>query len=234
MPFFLKKRNEQLIEKMDRPDCDTHLLFNTYKQFTTINRLISGWQNVYKKHIRPVLTDPSKIYSILDIGCGGGDIIKLLDELTKMDGYQVRLTGIDPDSRAIQFLSNRDWPENVTFLQASSSDLIEKNRSFDIVISNHLVHHLTNSELTEVCTDAEKLASKKIIFNDIERSDIGYGSFRVFASLIFHNSFIVEDGLTSIKRSFRKQELKEALPDNWQVHRQFPFRLLATLDVKTS
>lgn len=234
MPLFLKQRNEQLIEKMDRPDCDKHLLINTYQQFTTINRLISGWQRVYKKHIRPVFNDRSRKYSILDIGCGGGDIIKLLDRLIKKDGYEVSLTGIDPDVRAIQFLLKQKWPKNISFMQSASSHLVDENRSFDIVISNHLIHHLTNSELTGICSDAENLATKKVIFNDIERSDIGYGSFRIFASLIFHNSFIVEDGLTSIKRSFRKQELKKALPDDWQVHRQFPFRLLATHDMKSS
>lgn len=228
MPLFLKKRNEQLTELMDQPDCDRELLFNTYRQFATINRLISGWQRVYKKEIRPVFKDKSKKYSILDIGCGGGDIIQLIDRLTKKDGFQVSLVGIDPDARSIQFLSNQKWPKNISFLQATSSELAEKDHSFDIVISNHLVHHLSNSELADICRDAEKLANKRVVFNDIERSDIGYISFKVFASLIFYNSFIVPDGLTSIKRSFRKPELQNVLPDGWNVHRQFPFRLMAT------
>jgi hypothetical protein len=40
MPLFLNKRNEQLTELMDQPDCDKHLLFNTYQQFTSINKLL--------------------------------------------------------------------------------------------------------------------------------------------------------------------------------------------------
>lgn len=234
MPLFLKQRHEQLTEQMDRPDCDKQRLFNTYQQFTTINRLISGWQRVYKKFIRPVFCEPSKTYSILDIGCGGGDIIKLLDDLTKKDELHVNFTGIDPDERALQFLSGQNWPDNISFAQAASSDLATDMRSFDIVLSNHLLHHLSESELTTVCNDAEKLASKKVIFNDIERSDIGYASFRLAATPLFRNSFIVEDGLTSIKRSFRKKELQQALPNQWRVHRQFPFRLLATFDVNSS
>lgn len=233
MPLFLNKRNEQLKELMDQPDCDEHLLFNTYQQFTTINKLLSGWQRIYKKFIFPVFSDPSKKYSVLDIGCGGGDILELIDRLAKKDGLQVSLTGIDPDARAIQFLSNQELPENISFEQSTSSEMAAKSQTFDIVISNHLVHHLTNSELATICSDAEKLATKRIIFNDIERSDFGYVSFKLAASLIFHNSFIVPDGLTSIKRSFRKPELEDALPADWEVHRQFPFRLLATFDAKS-
>lgn len=231
MPLFLNKRNEQLTELMDQPDCDKHLLFNTYQQFTSINKLLSGWQRIYKKFIRPVFSDPSQKYSILDIGCGGGDIIKLLDQLSKKNGLQVSLTGIDPDARAIQFLSKQKWPENISFMQSTSTDMAEQNQTYDVVISNHLVHHLTNSELSNVCAEAEKLATKRIVFNDIERSDIGYASFKISASLIFHNSFIVPDGLTSIRRSFRKEELQSALPDGWNVQRQFPFRLLAIRDI---
>lgn len=233
MPVFLKKRNEQLTEKMDQPDCDRELLFNTYQQFSTVNRLISGWQRVYKKSIRPVFRDPSKKYSILDLGCGGGDILKLLDRLIKKDGIHVCFTGIDPDARAFQFLSNQEWPKNISFLKTTASEMVEQNHTFDIVISNHLVHHLINSELTDMCRHAEKLATRKVIFNDIERSDIGYASFKLAASLIFHNSFIVPDGLTSIKRSFRKEELQNALPDDWIVNRQFPFRLLAVFDAES-
>jgi 2-polyprenyl-3-methyl-5-hydroxy-6-metoxy-1,4-benzoquinol methylase len=107
---------------------------------------------------------------------------------------------------------------------------VEEDRSFDIVISNHLVHHLKQHELKMICKHAEKLSSKKVIFNDIERSDIGYASFKVAATPLFRNSFIVEDGLTSIKRSFRKDELQQALPNGWEVQRQFLYRLLAIYD----
>lgn len=230
MPLFLKQRDAQLTEKMDQPDCEEGLLFNTYRQFNTINRLISGWQRIYKTQIRPVLKDKSKSYSLLDIGCGGGDIIKLLDQLTKKEGLDIHFTGIDPDERAIQFLSDQNWPENVSFKKATSFDLAQANRTFDLVISNHLVHHLSESEIQTLCKDAEKLAFQKVIFNDIERSDIGYASFRIAATPLFRNSFIVEDGLTSIKRSFRKSELQRTVPDGWRIQRQFPFRLLAIYD----
>lgn len=231
MPLFLKERQEHLTEKMDHPDCNQDLLFNTYRQFSTINRLISGWKQIYKNQIRPICSASSKNYSLLDIGCGGGDIIKLLDQLTKKDGFNIQITGIEPDKRAIQFLSDQKWPGNISFLQSTSADLVQEDRSFDIVISNHLMHHLKEPELNVICEDAEKLATRKIVFSDIERSDIGYVLFKAAATPFFRNSFIVEDGLTSIKRSFRKDELQQAVDKGWKVKRQFPFRLIAIYEV---
>ena len=230
MPLFLTQRNENLIEWMDRPDCDANLLNNTYHQFTTINRLLSGWESIYKQKIRPILESTQGVSTILDIGCGGGDIIKYLHQLCQKDQLNVRFTGIDPDTRSIQFLSSQKWPENIQFHAASSAQLVEKNQQFDIVISNHLMHHLDNESLNGLCRDAEKLSRRLVLFSDIERSDFGYVAFSLFSPLIFRQSYIVSDGQISIKRSFRKDELQQILPDGWQVKPKFPFRLLALFE----
>lgn len=227
MTLFLSHRNKNLTEWMDRPDCDPELLENTYRQFTTINKLLSGWNGIYKDFIKPVLNDKQGKCSILDIGCGGGDIIRFLHELALKDGFDVEFMGIDPDNRSIEYLSSLDWPDSVQFRAVSSEILAKENRQFDIVISNHLVHHLSKQELKSVCMDSQKLSKSLILFNDIERSLIGYLSFSLFAPLLFQNSYIVRDGKISIKRSYRKAELKQVLPNGWKVKRKFPFRLFA-------
>lgn len=234
MPLFLTDRNPDLTEWMDRPDCDWELLFNTYRQFSRINRLLSGWTSIYRDHIGPVLQQKNGTVSILDIGCGGGDIIRLLDRLCKQDGFQAEFTGIDPDTRSIEFLATQEWPKNIQFMPVHSGDLVQQNHRFDMVISNHLIHHLTDASLRSVCRDARHLADSKILFSDIERSDLGYLSFRIIAPLLFRNSYIVRDGLISIKKSYRKEELQNALPGRWIVQQKFPFRLLAIYDPVSS
>lgn len=44
MPLFLSSRDTDGTEKMDDPDCDQAELENTYRQFQTINALISQWK----------------------------------------------------------------------------------------------------------------------------------------------------------------------------------------------
>jgi 2-polyprenyl-3-methyl-5-hydroxy-6-metoxy-1,4-benzoquinol methylase len=227
MPQFLKHRNPDLVEWMDRSDCDKELLFRTYRQFTYINRLLSGWKKIYKKHLKPVLNKIKGNATILDIGCGGGDVLRILNKLCREDGFKVHFTGIDPDQRSIEYVSGLEWPDNIQFKPVFSHTLVNAKQRFDIVISNHVMHHLQEEELINICTDASYLAKKLVIFSDIERTDIGYGLFSIVAPLIFRKSYIVKDGLISIKRSFRKEELQNLIPDDWSVQRQFPFRLLA-------
>jgi len=227
MPLFLSDREPELREKMDEADCDLTTLRNTYEQFGIINRLLGGWNKIYKTRIRPVLKKDAGTPSVLDIGCGGGDIIRALTKMTKDDGLAVSFTGIDPDLRAINYSREMNLNPYSNFYAKTSGELVETNSRYTVVISNHLMHHLSNKDLLKICSDAEQLSTRLILFNDIERSDIGYGVFRFIAPLLFKDSFIAGDGALSIRRSYRADELKEKLPGGWTVHTQFPYRLLA-------
>ena len=229
MPLFLSKRRPKLIEYMDREDCDPQLLENTYQQFATINLLLSQWKRIYRKELRPLMKE-NRTFTLLDIGFGGGDVPIKLYEWAKKDGIDLKITAIETDKRAYDFARKLNTPGQIIFKHTSTSELVSKSASFDFVISNHVLHHLTDDQTTHILEEAKSLASQKVIFNDIERSDVGFALFNTFARMIFRNSFIVADGLISIKRSYTKGELKEVIPEDWLVKRLFPFRLLLMYD----
>ena len=225
MPLFLSQRDTDSSERMDDPDCDPVELENTYRQFAKINSLVSRWHYIYKQEIRPHL-QPNAPNSILDIGFGGGDIPLKLAEWAAEDGLEIEITAIDPDPRAFEFIQQIDRPNNVEFLQTEISEMNPENHQFDFVISNHLLHHLTKNQLDEMLTLSKKLSKKRVIFNDGRRSDRAYLLFNIFSRPLFRSSFITEDGLTSIKRSYTIPELITAVPVEWQVKPLFPFRIL--------
>lgn len=230
MPIFLQQRDTDAREHMDNPNCDREELFNTYRQFSTINSLISRWEKIYKQEIRPACEDASRTYRLLDIGFGGGDLPIKISTWARRDHINLEIIAIDSDSRAFEFVQQLEVPENVTFKSISLSELLKKGSSFDFVISNHLLHHLQADDLQEILNDAVGLSRKKVLFNDIERSDLGYLLFNLFSRPLFRSSFITDDGLTSIKRSYTARELDAAVPKNWTVSRIFPYRLLLSYE----
>ena len=229
MTVFLSERQPELVEIMDRDDCDPILLNNTYRQFATINLLLSQWTRIYKKELLPLM-QKNQSYTLLDIGFGGGDVSVKLAEWAKKDGIHLQVTGIETDQRAFDFAKELDTPDSVTFRHCSSSHLVSEKASFDFVISNHVLHHLSSDQTQLILEEAKSLATQKVLFNDLERSDLGFVLFTTFARLLFRKSFIVADGLTSIKRSYTLKELKSVAPENWNVRRIFPFRLLLTYE----
>ncbi|MEX2602028.1 MAG: methyltransferase domain-containing protein [Balneolaceae bacterium] len=222
----LQQRAEQLTERMDDPDADRELLFNTYRQFADLNRKISRWKTLFKAWIAP-LSRTGKPLRILDIGCGGGDLCLNFAEWALESGIEVQVSGIDPDPRAFEYLQQLSTPANVEFRQCEASDLIGYGEIYDVVVSNHLLHHLKNEEIYPFSVAAESLARKLILFNDIRRNRTGFAAFALTAPWLYSSSYIVRDGFTSIRRSFTRNELQRMLPEGWVVKKLIPSRLLA-------
>lgn len=210
----MRHRAVVVIEMMDRPDCDPVRLDRTYRQFGLVNRLFSGWRLLYVRELRPLLS-PDHPITVLDIGCGGGDIARLLAGWSARDNLRVEITGIDPDGRACDHASRRKT-QSVNFRQAASADLVREGRSYDVVISNHVLHHLQPAELAAFLADSQNLATRLSLHNDLRRSVAAYGLFSL-AALPFRGSFIRPDGLVSIRRSYTPAELRAAAPPGWNV-----------------
>lgn len=221
----LTQRDCGITERMDAPDCDLQALQRTYAQFRIVNALVTGWQLTYRHHVRPVLRR-DRLNTLLDIGSGGGDVPRALARWARRDGYRMQVTAVDPDSRAHAWSVRQPDVPGVSFRRALSSDLVAEGRSFDVVTSNHLLHHLDDAQLQVLLADSQRLARGTAVHSDIARSRWAYLLFSAGTRAFFPGSFIREDGLISIRRSYTAEELRDAVPPGWEVQQQPPWRNL--------
>lgn len=221
--IFLRNRAGHLVERMDLPDCDPVKLLKTYRQFKTINYLLSGWSRIYSKYLKPALQEGAE--TVLDIGCGGGDISRMICKLASRDGFNVRITAMDTDERALAYMRSTPLSEDVTVSSVSVEDFLASRQQFDIVLSNNVLHHIPENELPGFMDNSRKLAQRLVIHSDIRRDDLAYVVF-LGSHLFFRGSFIAEDGLTSIRKSYRMRELRRLLSSDWDVHMMALYRNL--------
>jgi 2-polyprenyl-3-methyl-5-hydroxy-6-metoxy-1,4-benzoquinol methylase len=226
---FLAERDPGAVEEMDRPDCDPGKLDRTYAQFGIVNAVVSGWRRTYTSLLRPAFS-ANRANTLLDIGCGGGDLPRALSRWAHLDGLQLEVTGIDPDERAHAYATSRPALPGLSFRRALSSDLVAEGAMFDAVVSNHVLHHLDQAAFTGLLDDTEHLTRTVAVHSDIARHPLGYALFSV-GTLPLPGSYIRQDGLTSIRRSYTPGELRGAVAgrDSWQVRTAAPFINLLVL-----
>lgn len=228
------ERDTAALEEMDRPDCDPVLLRRTYAQFPLVNRVVAGWRSNYLECIRPLLVQRARA-KILDVGCGGGDIAANLARWALADGFEVSMHGIDPDPRAIgyarQALHRSKLPAGaLEFRETTSTRLAAAGEQYDLVLSNHLLHHLSPDELQQLQEDTEQLCTGLGLHSDIRRSPMALGLFGLATLPLAGSSLIRRDGLTSIRRSYVPEELEQLLRTGWEVRTQCPYRNLLCWD----
>lgn len=225
----LDRRDEHALELMDDPAADAAALDRTYRRFGLVNRIVSRPAAVYEEWVRPHLST-TRTSRLLDVGAGGGDLPREILRHAERDGLRLEVLAIDPDERAVRAAS-RFAGSRLRVRTATTADLVAEGETFDVVWSNHVLHHLTAAELGGLLADTEQLVAPGgiAVHGDIERSRGAYLAFWAatlpFAFTVFAGSFIRPDGLTSIRRSHTAPELARAVPNGWRVKRGFPSRL---------
>ena len=232
LPNFSKRAGD-LHEALENPQSDPCKILNTYRQFGILNPLLSRWRFLYRRFIRPALNKSPAECSLLDIGFGGGDVAVRLARWARVDGIRLRVTAIDHNQRAVDFVKEGGQASEVEFLCGSAAGLLKEGRKFDVVISNHILHELDAGELSGFLADADALSTRLTLFNDIERSGVGYCLFALGMRPLFWNSYLVDDGLISIRKSYTRAELRSVVPAGWEIRPLFPFRVLVMREKQT-
>lgn len=229
----LGTRDADAVELMDDPACDAAALARTYRAFAAVNRAVSAPRRTYREWIRPRLS-PVWETRLLDVGAGGADLPRRWLRWAAAEGLRLAVTAIDPEPRALAYAraqQERDPVDGLVLSAASTGALAHADEHFDLVVSNHVLHHLDGREFGSLLADSERLAELggTVVHADIERSRHAYAGFAVgtlpFEAGPLRGSFIRADGLTSIRRSHTAAELEASLPSGWRVRRTFPSRL---------
>lgn len=224
------KRDLDARELMDDPQCDQRMLERTYRRFGPVNAVVSRPGAIYRRDIRPRAASRRSL-RILDVGAGGGDLCRLIARRLRRDGLSADITALDADERAIRWASAHDDGAGVTYRHAFTHELVRSGERFDVVLSNHLLHHLTDDELQAVLRDSVNLVEPGgvVAHHDIARSGVAHALY-VAATLPFSrnllaDSFIREDGRLSIRRSYTAAELAALAPEGWTARGGIPFRV---------
>ena len=169
--------------------------------------------------------------SVVDVGSGYGDMLRLVARWARRRGIAVELTGVDLNpwsARAAAAATPADMR-----IQYVTADLFDYRpaRPPDIILSSLFAHHLPDPALVRFIAWMEATARRGWFINDLRRDPLAYRLFALGTAFGGWHRFIRHDGLISITRSFDEADWtrllrKAEVPDGAaEVVRRFPYRL---------
>lgn len=120
----LSQRSSQE-EIMDNLNSSGSIIDQTLKELETINTLLGG-NYVTLNGLDTLLNNNvgQRIFTIADLGCGGGDILRLIAAWGKRKNISLQLIGFDANPNIIEFAKKHTLETNITY---RSLNIFRKN-----------------------------------------------------------------------------------------------------------
>jgi 2-polyprenyl-3-methyl-5-hydroxy-6-metoxy-1,4-benzoquinol methylase len=223
-----------LAEAIDDPGCDGENLSRTYEHLAIINKTLSRMGSLL---LRYVIEDAARVggtATVLEIGCGGGDVLASLARASARARVELRLVELGSDPRAVARAKQTLAPyPNARIHEGDIDDLTTFPEQPDYAFCNHVLHHIPPDDLAPFLRKLRLPARRRLLVNDLERSAVAYALYTLLAGVAFHKSFVFADGRLSIRKGFRVPELEATcvqagLPPGFRVERMAPWRVVIT------
>ena len=204
-------------------DCISELRF--------VNRWMGDAHSLKATALRDVETKHLSSFSILDLGAGSGELLRVAATWARQTNRQFRGVGLELNERmAESILEESEHFDEISSVRGDALRLPFAKAEFDYVICSLFTHHLLDEQVVQVLREMSRVAKRRIFVIDLHRHPVPYFLYTTLGKLVLHNRLVRHDGALSILRGFKSDELFELaqraeLPDI-RVEHHFPSRLV--------
>lgn len=231
------KRSEE-VEIMDDLQCNGDVVAQTLRELEFINTWLGG-NSVTLNALNKCLNENppvNKSLRIADIGCGGGDMLKLILKKIKKEKYKAELIGVDANPFIINYARNntKEFPE-IKFQEHDVLSEDFRNEKYDIVNCTLFCHHFDSETLKTFLKNLKQQTSQAIIINDIHRHAFAYYSIKWLTAIFSKSEMVKYDAKLSVLRAFNRSELEEIISGagftNYSIKWRWAFRYEAIIKI---
>ncbi len=200
--FTLRVSPRELPELMDG-DCSYEDFRDCLRSLEQVNRWLLGYRPTmaWLKRLPHGSCEPVQI---VDVGSGGGDLLRQIAGWAQRHGIAVQLTGIDLNPYAARAAAE-STPKELRIEWVTGDALAyPPEKPVDIVVSSLMAHHLEDVEIVALLRWMEATAKVGWFINDLQRSEWTCRMFEWLGAIADWHRFVMHDGPVSFRRAFRK------------------------------
>src|SRR5436190_613547 len=156
-------------EAMDDFAMEGEILKDALDKIASINKLLGG-NNLTIEGVRELLSDVSANdeITILDVGCGNGDMLRTLADYGVKHNLKFKLIGIDANRFTVEYAEqlSSNYP-NISYRCEDIFDESFRELKYDIVLCTLTLHHFKDDEIVKLLTVFNANAKIGIVINDL-------------------------------------------------------------------
>ncbi len=208
MPIYQSVKFRKLQpEIMDQPNLDV----SRHRQALRGLGRINLWSRTAKILWRPLCqlhAELGRPLRVLDLACGGGDVLARLADKAQHAGLPMELIGCDISQRAVEYASQRASSGSVK-LSFFVCDVLQEPlpTGFDVIICSLFMHHLTDEQCASLMNRMADRAERLVLVSDLVRSPLGLVLAHVGTRLLSLSPVVHFDGPRSVEGAYTCQEI---------------------------
>ncbi len=204
-------------------DCISELQF--------VNRWMGDAHSLKATLLREIESESLTSFSILDIGAGSGELLRVAATWARQTNRRLRAVGLElNESMAESMLQESERFDEISSVRGDALKLPFADAEFDYVMCSLFTHHLLDEQVVDVLREMSRVARRRIFVIDLHRHPVAYFFYTTLGKLVLHSRLVRHDGALSILRGFKSDELlelaKRAGLRDISVERHFPYRLV--------
>ncbi len=143
--------------------------------------------------------------SVLDVGCGQGDLLRAIADWARRRQRPVVLMGLDLNPRSAASARAAGEGEEITYLTGDVF-AFQPPRKPDFIVTSQFTHHLPDDQIVQLLGWLEAHAAQGWHIADLHRHWFAYHGYPLLARLFGWHPIVRVDGQISIARGFTRAE----------------------------
>jgi SAM-dependent methyltransferase len=227
MPDFSKRSYKK--ELLDSDDIPFEDIKRNMQELDFINKWLGGHKITITGLKKLVPAERNIELVIAEIGCGGGDNLRVLKKYCEKKKIPASFIGIDINPHCIEFAKSRSENAGIRFI-ASDYVKVQFENKPDIIFTSLFCHHFTDKELKSQFHWMHENAGIGFFINDLHRHLLAYYSIKLLAAFFSKSYLVKNDAPLSVLRGFKRKEIEMLNADskifNVQLKWHWAFRWL--------
>lgn len=214
-------------EWMDEPDLDPQLHRQALGGLARLNT-VGRSADILWRALRDL---PRTNIRLLDVACGGGDVLLALARRARRHGYAWQFTGVDKSETALGLAAENAARQQVP-LQFEARDVLANGlpTGHDVVVCSLFLHHLSSDDAVSFLSNAAEVAGSRLLVSDLRRTRTNYWLTQLGCQLLTRSPVVHKDGPLSIRAAFTIEEARQLATQaglaNARIEPRFPARWL--------